>query len=207
LNRVHTNSSLSIANAIKEELVDAVMGLFNWATRRMIEDGNSGERRNNLSPADVETTRGEKSGPFGSETVPLSTATDEEWGWEDEDMRPNLELSGISGRDSEEKENDDLAMAIAMSLSETDNKATEKAIPSVVPQKSTVDKSSYTQQTTIVSKQKSISETPAQLPPSSIEDLLGQMGSTGGPVITRLGTKGKKKRININSEISTQRRQ
>ena len=149
-------------------------------------------------------------GTYGPETIPLSTATDEEWGWEDEDMGgPDLELSGVGKREDEAKENDDLAMAIAMSLSETEREEAKGATASV-------PKSNFTPSSTksinkkpptrLSSKDKGkiqrASATPkprsaSPTPPSSaaggnsIEDLLGQMGGTGGPVITSFGQKPK----------------
>jgi len=59
---------------------------------------------------------------FAQETVPLSAATDEEWGWEDGmDSTGDVELSNPSST-SNKNEEDDLQMALALSLSEKKSK-------------------------------------------------------------------------------------
>ncbi|KAL7540781.1 hypothetical protein ACHAWF_006784 [Thalassiosira exigua] len=221
MDRVHADPSLSIPGAIKDELGDVVYKLVTWAANAAREAGGSGGSIGNggggrtTSSSSAGTSRG------GPETIPLSTATDEEWGWEDEDTGANLELSGI-GPGDDAKEDDDLAMAIAMSLSEAENggreggeKRTAKSssvsesnvTPSSVPdEKPQIGRSSSNSSSSklISPKTSRKVQTGSVLPsaaaeaPSysasgsdSIEDLLGQMGGTGGSVITSFGQKPK----------------
>jgi hypothetical protein len=190
--RVLADPSIHVASAIKDEIIDVVIRLASWAT------GTSNGAKKNVSNAEVgnETSTG-----FGNETIPLSTATDEEWGWEDEDMGTKLELSAMRG--DEAKEDDDLAMAIAMSISDSRNSSDEAmgTTASVLKPKnpSTMNGSKYSPST---GKDKTLrsSTTPKFSSTSfetqsysaggdSIADLLGQMGSNGGPVITSFGQK------------------
>jgi len=245
LDRIRADSNLQVGGAVREELVDGVMRLASWAANAATGgSGGSANAEERFSSGNADNSRGGASGP---ETIPLSTATDEEWGWEDDDMgggaTNNLELPGMGGMGGEEeKENDDLALAIAMSLSENDKNGggeegargggttAASTASSVVPPvplnssfiSSTIAKDSNKQNplpTRSMSGSSSTSfdsstsgkilprssapppkpKSPPETPPSSagaggnsIEDLLGQMGGSGGPVITSFGQKPKK---------------
>ncbi|KAL3780784.1 hypothetical protein ACHAW5_004897 [Stephanodiscus triporus] len=190
--RVLADPSIHVTSAIKDEIIDVAIRLVSWAT------GTSNGAKTNISNAEVgnDTSTG-----FGNETIPLSTATDEEWGWEDEDMGNRLELSAIGG--DEAKEDDDLAMAIAMSISDSRNSSDEamgttaSVLKPINP--SNMNGSRYspstgndkTQRSSTTAKFSSTSfETQSySAGGDSIADLLGQMGSNGGPVITSFGQK------------------
>lgn len=237
LDRVRADSNLQVGGAVREELIDGVMRLASWAANG--GSGGSANAEGRFSSGNADNSRGGSSGP---ETIPLSTATDEEWGWEDDDdmgggAANNLELPGMGGVGrEEEKENDDLALAIAMSLSENDKNgggeegargggttaaSTASSVVPPVPLNSsfisgTTAKASNKQNplpTRSMSNSSSTSgkilprssaplpktKSPPETPPSSagaggnsIEDLLGQMGGSGGPVITSFGQKPKK---------------
>ena len=193
--RVRVNPSLSVSNAIKDETIDVVIRIVSWATSK------SWGARGNI---DSEVGNDALSG-FGSsgisETIALSTATDEEWGWEDEEIGAKLELSAMEG--NEAKEDDDLAMAIAMSISDTKNGsdkatgATSSVHKPINP--SNMNGSKYSPST---SKDRTLRPSPISNftstsfeTPSystggdSIADLLGQMGGTSGSVIKSFGQK------------------
>jgi len=245
LDRVRADSNLQVGGAVREELIDGVMRLASWAANAATGgSGGSANAEGRFSSGNADNSRGGSSGP---ETIPLSTATDEEWGWEDDDMgggaANNLELPGMGGVGrEEEKENDDLALAIAMSLSENDKNGggeegargggttAASTAPSGVPPvpinssfiSSTTAKASNKQNSLPTRSMSNSSSTsfnsstsgkilprssapppkpmsPPETPPSSagaggnsIEDLLGQMGGSGGPVITSFGQKPKK---------------
>jgi hypothetical protein len=179
MDRVETDPSVGVPGAIKDELVDIVLKLASWAANTATGSGSSGDAEGTNT-----SSRGASGSLRGNETIPLSTATDEEWGWEDEDMGANLELSGI-GRDDSAKEDDDLALAIAMSLSESD-KSGSKA--NGVTAASTSDNKPLKDRGQI----QRVSNNKPEAPSSSaggdtIQDLLGQMGGTDGPVITSFG--------------------
>eukprot|EP00578_Thalassiosira_sp_NH16_P021131 CAMPEP_0181092522 /NCGR_PEP_ID=MMETSP1071-20121207/8962_1 /TAXON_ID=35127 /ORGANISM="Thalassiosira sp., Strain NH16" /LENGTH=725 /DNA_ID=CAMNT_0023174705 /DNA_START=246 /DNA_END=2423 /DNA_ORIENTATION=+ len=223
MDRVNEDSSLTVPIAMKDELIDVVIRLATWAANRARDaaENGSGAGHSNTALGAAGNSRGSSYGP---ETIPLSTATDEEWGWEDDDMGTNLELSGgmRAGGADDAKEDDDLAMAIAMSLSESQNGGDEaKAMTSVsVPKrgvttpsrkpiiKKPLTRPSNTNSSTFNTTHKdrdqtqrvpampiqpmtSSSEPSASAGGDSIEDLLGQMGGTGGPMITSFGQKPK----------------
>ena len=197
MDRVHTNGS-DVSTALKDELVDVVLRIWRAATG----SGESGSNTDNAST--------ERSNSRGNETIPLSTATDEEWGWEDEEMGTNLELSGMG---DEAKEDDDLALALAMSLSESgnnggrgggggggDTSSTGTHKKSNFTSSSSSTKQPTKQQTSLpknkLKPQRSLPKITSSTPPpsggDSIEDLLGQMsGNNSGPMITSLGSKPK----------------
>ena len=198
MDRVHTDG-VDVPTALKDELIDVAMRLVTWAIN--VLTGRQ-ESTSNTGSAASETANSNR----GNETIPLSTAADEEWGWEDEEMGTNLELSGMGGGD-EAKEDDDLAMAIAMSLSESRNSGEEAKVST------TTSVSSYSSSSTKMTRptnninssrvsakdkikpQRSSPKITSTTPPpsggDSIEDLLGQMGGNGGAMITSFGQKPK----------------
>ncbi|KAL7460869.1 hypothetical protein ACHAXS_001305, partial [Conticribra weissflogii] len=209
--RQRVNPSGGAIGAIKDELVSLIVAAVSRAASATRNEGNSGSVRASdftaTSSLNSSLSRPE-SNNFGQETVPLSTATDEEWGWDDDDIStPNVELSGI--RRDEAKEEDDLALAIAMSLSESDAAAVAPSnggIKTNLPTKSagnpiqtaskSIDKKTQLPKPTPSSQLPAVATKPQQeaikpeTPPSSgqsIEDLLGQMGGNGGAVITSFG--------------------
>uniref|UniRef100_A0A7S1ZW10 Uncharacterized protein n=1 Tax=Trieres chinensis TaxID=1514140 RepID=A0A7S1ZW10_TRICV len=58
--------------------------------------------------------------PYNQETVPLSSATEDEWGWED----GGGDVEMATGANNRLKEEDDLQMAMALSISESQSKST-----------------------------------------------------------------------------------
>jgi len=214
--RQRVNPSTGVIGAIKDEIFSLIVAAVSRAASAARDEGHSGSARASdftvTSSLHSSLSRPEANN-FGQETVPLSTATDEEWGWDDDEIStPNLELSGI--RTDEAKEEDDLALAIAMSLSESDNAATAPSnggMKTNLPTKSTVntvrtapksvDKKLQIPKPTTSSRLPAVpmksqlenqnaNVSKPETPPSSgqsIEDLLGQMGGNGGPVITKFG--------------------
>ena len=63
-------------------------------------------------------------------SVPLSSATDDEWGWEDGSTEGDIELGGADV----EKDDDDLQMALALSMSEQTSKKSSSS-SSLIPEK------------------------------------------------------------------------
>mmetsp|Transcript_17269 Transcript_17269/g.37281 ORF Transcript_17269/g.37281 Transcript_17269/m.37281 type:complete len:698 (+) Transcript_17269:1118-3211(+) len=127
MDRVHANPSLGVPQAMMEELADVVIKLASWVMAKIAARNGAGESGNNAGGASGAGLTGNSRGnSYGSETIPLSTATDEEWGWEDEDVGTNLELSGMGGGGDVAKEDDDLALALAMSLSESESGGDEE---------------------------------------------------------------------------------
>ncbi|EED95182.1 predicted protein [Thalassiosira pseudonana CCMP1335] len=201
LSRLRSDPSLNPATTVKEEVVSfvtmvasMVMNVVSGAGASRSGSGNSAVRASSFGRAG--------SNSYERESVPLSTAADEEWGWDDDDAGTNFELSGIGDGGDESKEEDDLAMAIAMSLSESTNDSTgtrpTQSIPSKKPQTPTV-----TPKKVAPPKPRSLSSAKPPLPKApvaspepptsssgggdSIEALLGQMKGGGGPVITAFG--------------------
>jgi hypothetical protein len=197
--RLREDPSIGVSSAIKHETIDVAIRVITWAR------GKSGGSRGN---GDAEIGSDALSG-FGSsgisETIALSTATDEEWGWEDEEIGSRLELSAMGGNDAK-GEDDDLAMAIAMSISETNNGgdvamgAAASSVHRPMNPSNNMNGSKYSPST---SKDKALQpssisnytstsyETPSYSTTGgdSIADLLGQMGGTGGSVIKSFGQK------------------
>eukprot|EP00986_Skeletonema_menzelii_P013208 scaffold7554_cov143-Skeletonema_menzelii.AAC.16 len=182
----------STLQAIQEEAMKVVADLVSWLS----ESRNESNRDSiggvySMSTVVDGGSSVEGSGSSRVETIPLATATDEEWGWDDEDVGGNLELSGV-GRDTTTEE-DDLAMAIAMSLSEPVKSANSEPVPADVVNKHS---SSALMPATEVAVEKSSSgndQLEQFAPPTdTIEDLLGQMSSAGGPVISTFGQKTSK---------------
>ncbi|KAL7433763.1 hypothetical protein ACHAXM_003718 [Skeletonema potamos] len=177
--RMIEHPSLSTAHAIKDEAIKVVIELATRLSETQNESNRIVGGRYAL-PTVVE--RDSSVGTSGSrgETIPLATATDEEWGWDDDNVGENLELSDVAGDTS--NEDDDLAMAIAMSLSESGRcGSSETGCPADV-----VIKSSLSAPTTVVEKS-SIGNDQLSPPADNIEDLLGQMSNGDGPVIRSLG--------------------
>ena len=190
--RVLADPSISVPSAMKDEIIDVVIRVVSWAIGA----------NKTVSNAEVgcDTSTG-----FGnsrvSETIPLSTATDEEWGWGDEDIGTKLELSAMGGDDA--KEDDDLAMAIAMSISDSRNGSDEatgmtasilKPIHPSDKNGSKCSPSTNKDKTLRSSSLPKFTNTSFETPSysaggDSIEDLLGKMGGTGGPVIKSFGQK------------------
>jgi hypothetical protein len=181
--RMSEHPSLNAANAIKEEAVKVVTEFATWLS----ETRNESNRNSGGGYARPTVMEGGSSvGGSGGrgETIPLATATDEEWGWDDDDVGGNLELSDFAGDTS--NEDDDLAMALAMSLSESGRgTSSENVCPADV-----VSKRSSSAPTTVADKSSSGNEQLAP-PADTIEDLLGQMGNVDGPVIRSFGQKPK----------------
>ena len=217
LDRLHADPAGGMAGAIKDEVVNLVMALASAAGVAGRSGGGSSSRDGGSISNSVSTTTGGQlfgrsgSNQYGHETIPLSTATDEEWGWEDDDYGPNLELSQVGGDDAKEEE--DLALAIAMSLSESKNSGSSpvsggekvkgaSAVPSKSGFTSATTHAKYiksnkqtssamgigrNQQQTTSPKPEYTSEASSSTGGNSIEDLLGRIGSNGGPVITSFG--------------------
>jgi len=192
MDRISDRPSLNLSQAIQEEAMKVVADLVSWLS----ESRNESNRDSiggvySMSTVVDGGSSVEGSGSSRVETIPLATATDEEWGWDDEDVGGNLELSGV-GRDTTTEE-DDLAMAIAMSLSEPVKSANSEPVPADVVNKHS---SSALMPATEVAVEKSSSgndQLEQFAPPTdTIEDLLGQMSSAGGPVISTFGQKTSK---------------
>ncbi|KAL9191117.1 hypothetical protein ACHAXT_000823 [Thalassiosira profunda] len=200
MERVEADPSIGVPGAMKDEVIDIIVNVATWAVERASGAGGNGADGGGSAINAPASSPGNARG--GSETIPLSTATDEEWGWEDEDVETNVELSGMGG--DEAKEDDDLAMAIAMSLSESEGGKTKEVTAS--------DFSTSSSTTTPVTKnhtrtkwspKRKEKKQPVPIPESaieppsssggsdSIEDLLGQMGGAGRPTITSFGQKPK----------------
>ncbi|KAL3772407.1 hypothetical protein ACHAWU_005584 [Discostella pseudostelligera] len=205
MRRLNTDSTLSVTNAILDEMGEIVLKIKSWVANASSSAGDSGTNFEGQSYSSVRTN-----GSFRAETTPLSTAVDEEWGWGDEDVGQRLELSTLGG--DEEKEDEDLALALAMSLSESQNdrddfdtsltppapptnKRSDKKSPPTKPSNSNSSRfnSSTTREET---QRKSFTPQPPSTISSggsdSIEDLLGQIGGSGGPMITSFGQKIQK---------------
>ncbi len=189
IDRMNDHPSLNVSNAIQEEVIKVMTDLASWLS----ESGNESNRDIGGEGFSMSTVVGGGSSVGGSgssrtETIPLATATDEEWGWDDEDVGGNLELSGVGGDNTNEEE--DLAMAIAMSLSEPANvDHSETVRPADV-----VSKHSAPAMEVAVEKPSNENNQLDEIAPpaDTIEDLLGQMGSAGGPVISSFGQKTTK---------------
>jgi len=195
LDRMSDHPSLNVSHAMQEEAIKVVTDLATWLSESRNDSNNIGGGYS--MPTIIE--RGSSVGGSGSsraETIPLATATDEEWGWDDEDVGGNLELSGVGGDNSNEE--DDLAMAIAMSLSEPVKDACSEIVrPADVVSKhsSSAPAPAPAPAPTIeVAVEKTSNDQLEQVAPpaATIEDLLGQMSSTGGPVISSFGQKATK---------------
>lgn len=201
-NRVQTNPTLSISDAIKDELVNCLVKLKSWVANAASATGERGAN------AESRSTSLRTNGSFRAETTPLSTAADEEWGWEDEDLGQRLELSTMGG--DEEKEDNELALALAMSLAESQNDDDDYNSRSTPPAQSAnkrfvgkspsvklsnSNSSRYNHSMTREEpKRKSITSNTQSSSGGgdSIEELLGRIGGNGGPVITSLGHKLEK---------------
>ncbi len=196
--RLNTDPTLSMTDAVREELVNFVLKIKSWVENAA---GGSAVRE---SGATIEGR-----GSFRAETTPLSTAVDEEWGWGDGDVGQRLELSAMGG--DKEKEDEDLALALAMSLSESHNErddfnssltpptpsANKKFNKKSPPAKSSNSSSRFNPSTTreethrkAFTPQPSLSTTSGG--GESIEDLLGHIGGNGRPMIMSLGHKLQK---------------
>lgn len=209
MNRLRDDPSLEMVDVVKEELIAFVTSVVNY-----VKDKVSGSRNNSSISEYSPVTTSNRTESFERQTIPLSTAADEEWGWDDEDTESNVELPAVNADDAKEEE--DLALAIAMSLSESANGASGVAQPSearsVLPKPVAAVKSKDTVPFSARLKEKkspraapkpnaTISPAFEQAAPSpphrptaapqgdSIEDLLGQMNAGGGPVITSFGQK------------------
>jgi hypothetical protein len=195
--RLHTDPTLSMTGAVREELVNFALKIKSWV-------GNAAGSAVRESSATVEG-RGNSltriDGSFRAETTPLSTAVDEEWGWGDDDVGQRLELSAMGG--DKEKEDEDLALALAMSLSESHNDRDDfnsRVTPTTPLANKRLDKKSPPAKLSNSSSRLNPSTTREEKPPSSttlggadsIEDLLGHIGGNGGPIITSLGHKLQK---------------
>jgi hypothetical protein len=188
--RVRADPSVSLSRAVKDEVVDAVSRVVFWAT-----SASNGTRDNsNYAQVGNDESIGYGNSRIG-ETIP--TATDEEWGWDDEDMGTRLELSAMRG--DEAKEDEELALAIAMSISDSRNGSDDApTTTSVLKPPSSKNVSKFSPPT---NKDKTIRSSTARSTNTSTEsleyssggdsisDLLGQMGGTGGPRITSFGQK------------------
>ena len=185
-NRMSDNPSLDSSQAMKDEIVNVMTSFVSWLSENQNNDINSIDGVRFVMPTIAEG--GSSVGGF--ETIPLATATDEEWGWDDEDVGGNLELPGP--REDNTNEDDDLAMAIAMSLSESGKAASNE--PTVLPADATT-KQSLPVPSPAPAPAPTVIEQPHQQvtpqPADAIEDLLGQMSSGGGSVISSFGEKSK----------------
>lgn len=182
--RMSEHPSLNAAHAIKEEAIKVATDLATWLS------GTRGESHRNVGGEYMMSSvvEGESSvrgsGSNRGETIPLATATDEEWGWDDDDVSGNLELAGAVGDTTNDE--DDLAMAIAMSLSES---AKGTVSETGCPQDDVVSRRSSPP--AIAVEKPSNGHEQLAPPADTIEDLLGQMGNVGGPVISSFGQKAK----------------
>ena len=193
LDRMSDHPSLNVSHAMQEEAIKVVTDLATWLSESRNDSNSIGGGYS--MPTIIE--RGSSVGGSGSsraETIPLATATDEEWGWDDEDVGGNLELSGVGGDNSNEE--DDLAMAIAMSLSEPvkgGGSETERPVDLVRKNSSSAPAPAPAPTIEVAVEKSSNDELEQVAPPAAtIEDLLGQMSSTGGPVISSFGQKATK---------------
>mmetsp|Transcript_22185 Transcript_22185/g.44583 ORF Transcript_22185/g.44583 Transcript_22185/m.44583 type:complete len:574 (-) Transcript_22185:95-1816(-) len=191
LDRMSDHPSLNVSHAMQEEAIKVVTDLATWLSESRNDSNNIGGGYS--MPTIVErgsSVRG--SGSSRAETIPLATATDEEWGWDDEDVGGNLELSGVGGDNSNEE--DDLAMAIAMSLSEPvkgGGSEIERPVDLVRKNSSSAPVPAPTIEVAV--EKSSNDELNQHAPPAdTIEDLLGHMSSAGGPVISSFGQKATK---------------
>ena len=192
-NRFREDPSLEMSDAVKEEVIAFVLSIANYVKRKLNGTVSSTDGSDYRPVTTISRTES-----FEGQTVPLSTAADEEWGWGDEDTGSNIELSGTSPGDNAEEE-EELALAIAMSLSESTNGSTTASVPvkpnrpASVANKLKDKKSPKVGAKTFATIQPAF---PTSSPPplsqgDSIEDLLGQMNHSGGAVITRLGNDTK----------------
>ena len=187
--RVRADPSVSLSSAVKDEVVDVVSRVVSWAT-----SASNGTRDNsNYAQIGNDESIGYGNSRVG-ETIP--TATDEEWGWDDEDMGTRLELSAMQG--DEAKEDEDLALAIAMSISDSRNGSDDASTTSVLKPPSSKNVSKFSppsnkdkiiRSSTARSTNTSTESLSYSSGGDSISDLLGQMGGTGGPRITSFGQK------------------
>lgn len=187
--RVRADPSVSLSSAVKDEVVDVVSRVVSWAT-----SASNGTRDNsNYAQVGNDESSGYGNSRVG-ETIP--TATDEEWGWDDEDMGTRLELSAMQG--DEAKDDEDLALAIAMSISDSRNGSDDASTTSVLKPPSSKNVSKFSppsnkdkiiRSSTARSTNTSTESLSYSSGGDSISDLLGQMGGTGGPRITSFGQK------------------
>ena len=199
LNRLRDDPSLDQAEVVREEVISSVKSIASYAQSIMSRSGGNSESE--YRP--VATNNGNDS--FERQVIPLSTADDEEWGWDDEDTGPSAELPAISADDGAE-EDEELALAIAMSLSENSKNETTGSLiqsnsinqhqkPSITKPKTSSPFLNKVKKSPIaVPKPKATISQFQQTSPSSakedtIEDLLGQMNASGGQVITSFGQK------------------
>lgn len=192
MDRMNDHPSMNVSHAIQEEVVKGLTDLASWLSESRNESSRDiGGGGYSMSTVVEGGSSVGGSGSSRTETIPLATATDEEWGWDDEDVGGNLELSGVGGDNATEE--DDLAMAIAMSLSEPANVDRSETVR---PPADAVSKHSAPTMEFAVEKstnQNNQLEQIAPPPPAdTIEDLLGQMSSAGGPVISSFGQKTTK---------------
>ena len=192
MDRMSDHPSLNLSQAIQEEATKVLTDFASWLSESRNESNRDNGGVYSMSTVAERGSSIEGSGSSRVETIPLATATDEEWGWDDEDVGRNLELSGV-GRDTTTEE-DDLAMAIAMSLSEPVKGAHNETVPADVVNKHSSSAPSPAMETAVEKSSSRTDQLEQQLPPptDTIEDLLGQMSSAGGPVISSFGQKAAK---------------
>ncbi|KAL7484563.1 hypothetical protein ACHAW6_010197 [Cyclotella cf. meneghiniana] len=199
MNRLRNDASLDPVMVVQEEVIGCIVELGRYVAN--IVSGSRGNHSGTSEYRPVSTSP--RSDSFERQTLPLSTAADEEWGWGDEDTTPHLELPGVGVDDGREEE--ELALAIAISLSESTNgvsrttpvqpnrNSTPKSAAPVKPKPpSSYHSKSKEQKPSSTVPVRPAPTTKTQPPPSkgdSIEDLLGQLNSSGGSVITSFAPK------------------
>eukprot|EP00804_Cyclotella_cryptica_P005257 CCRYP_020974-RA/>CCRYP_020974-RA protein AED:0.33 eAED:0.33 QI:0/-1/0/1/-1/1/1/0/802 len=198
MNRLRDDSSLDTANVVMEEVVNCIVEIGRFVSNCV--NGSRGRNSGSNEYRPVATSA--RSDSFERRTVPLSTAADEEWGWGDEDTSPQLELPGVGVDDAKEEE--DLALAIAMSLSESTNgvsatgighrSSTPKPAAAVKPKPPSSYHSRMKEQKAPRTAPVRPASTPTNTQPprskgDSIEDLLGQLNTSGAPVVNKFGQK------------------
>lgn len=192
MDRMNDYPSMNLSQAVQEEVVKVLTDLASWLSESQNQsNGDVGGGGYSLPTIPEGGSSVGGSGSSRTETIPLATATDEEWGWDDEDVGGNLELSGVGGDNTTEE--DDLAMAIAMSLSEPandDRSETVRPTDAAIKQHSAPAMEFAVENSSIGNNQ--LAQVAAPAPVDTIEDLLGQMSSAGGPVISSFGQKATK---------------
>ncbi|KAL3793733.1 hypothetical protein ACHAWO_011060 [Cyclotella atomus] len=209
MNRLRDDPTLETADVVKEEVIAFVSSIANFVKDKISGSGSSPSRDSEYRPIATSTTNES----FERQAIPLSTAADEEWGWDDEEPGPSLELGEVGGDDAKEEE--DLALAIAMSLSESTNGSSGTTVkpnasrsqPSTHTNSALKPKSPTPFSARLKEKkspiaapkpkarigQQTTSSPPPPPPPAappqgdSIEDLLDQMNAGRAPLMTSFG--------------------
>jgi hypothetical protein len=204
MNRLRDDPTLETADVVKEEVISFVTSIAIFVKDKLSGSGSSANHDSEYRPIATNTTNES----FERQAIPLSTAADEEWGWDDEEAGPSVELGEVGGDDAKEEE--DLALAIAMSLSESTNGSSNtsrsqpsKPVSSLKPNSPTPFSARLKEKKSPIASPKpkarvgpTFQQPASPAPPpsvssqgDSIEDLLGQMNAGSASVITSFGQK------------------